>query len=104
MPLDRSNDNVYACTTNVVKAIMALSQGVEKAKALEYLELVRNVGMELRNLLGSVDQISNCFPMQVHKEVEMAHKVLSKDMFELVSAMRLAQQYCDTTLDAEYRK
>lgn len=34
----------------------------------------------------------------------MAHKVLSKDMFELVSAMRLAQEYCDTTLDAEYRK
>jgi hypothetical protein len=104
MPLDRSNDNVYACTTAVVKSIMALSQGVEKAKALEYLELVRNVGMELRNLLGSVDQISNCFPLQVHKEVEMAHKVLSKDMFELVSAMRLAQEYCDTTLDAEYRK
>ncbi|XP_063707985.1 focal adhesion kinase 1 isoform X2 [Culicoides brevitarsis] len=104
MPLDRSNDNVYACTTAVVKSIMALSQGVEKAKALEYLELVRNVGMELRNLLGSVDQISNCFPAQVHKEVEMAHKVLSKDMFELVSAMRLAQQYCDTTLDADYRK
>lgn len=67
MPLDRSNDNVYACTTAVVKSIMALSQGVEKAKALEYLELVRNVGMELRNLLGSVDQISNCFPLQVHK-------------------------------------
>lgn len=34
----------------------------------------------------------------------MAHKVLSKDMFELVAAMRLAQQYSETTLDAEYRK
>lgn len=34
----------------------------------------------------------------------MAHKVLSKDMQELVSAMRLAQQYNDTTLDSEYRK
>lgn len=34
----------------------------------------------------------------------MAHKVLSKDMHELVAAMRLAQQYKDTTLDVEYRK
>lgn len=34
----------------------------------------------------------------------MAHKVLSKDMFELVSAMKLAQEYSETTLDVEYRK
>lgn len=38
------------------------------------------------------------------REVEMAHKVLSKDMFELVSTMKLAQQYCETTLDVEYRR
>lgn len=40
----------------------------------------------------------------MNREVEMAHKVLSKDMHELVTAMRLAQQYSETTLDAEYRK
>lgn len=34
----------------------------------------------------------------------MAHKVLSKDMFELVATMRLALQYSETTLDGEYRK
>lgn len=34
----------------------------------------------------------------------MAHKVLAKDMSDLVSAMKLAQQYSDTTLDLEYRK
>jgi len=34
----------------------------------------------------------------------MAHKVLSKDMAELVSSMKLAQSYSTTTLDAEYRK
>ncbi|CAD7087818.1 unnamed protein product [Hermetia illucens] len=102
--LDRSNDAVYAATTNVVKAIMTLSQGVEKANASEYLDLVKNVGIELRSLLGSVDTLSVVFPSQAHKEVEMAHKVLSKDMHELVAAMRLAQQYKDTTLDVEYRK
>jgi len=37
-------------------------------------------------------------------QVEMAHKVLSKDMGELVNAMKLAQSYSTTTLDAEYRK
>lgn len=34
----------------------------------------------------------------------MAHKVLSKDMQDLVATMRLAQQYSDTTLDNEYRR
>lgn len=40
----------------------------------------------------------------LYREVEMAHKVLAKDMSDLVSAMKLAQQYSDTTLDLEYRK
>lgn len=129
--LDRTNDAVYTATTNVVKAIMSLSQGVEKAAAIEYLDLVRNVGIELRALLSSVDTLASIFPPQAHKwvlssqysrsgdgltligrfrffqfyrEVEMAHKVLAKDMSELVSTMRLAQQYSETTLDVEYRK
>ena len=34
----------------------------------------------------------------------MAHKVLSKDMAELVSALKLAEKYSTTTLDNEYRK
>ncbi|XP_055599667.1 uncharacterized protein LOC129748903 isoform X2 [Uranotaenia lowii] len=104
MPLDRNGDIVYQATTSVVKSIMALSQGVDKSLAESYLDLVRNVGIELRTLLGAVDHISTSFPAQCHKEVEMAHKVLSKDMFDLVAAMRLAQQYSETTLDAEYRK
>lgn len=67
LALDRTNDAVYAATTNVVKAIMALSQGVEKAVASEYLELVRNVGIELRALLASVDALAAVFPAQAHK-------------------------------------
>ena len=38
------------------------------------------------------------------REVEMAHKVLSKDMKDLVASMKRAQQYSDTTLDVECRK
>ncbi|XP_017149209.1 focal adhesion kinase 1 isoform X1 [Drosophila miranda] len=103
-PINRAKDEVYCATTLVVKSIMVLSQGVEKANTEGYLDLVKNVGVELRNLLTSVDKISVLFPAQALKEVQMAHKVLSKDMHELVSAMRLAQQYSDTTLDTEYRK
>lgn len=66
-PLDRTNDFVYSATTNVVKAIMALSQGVERAVAQEYLDLVKNVGFELRALLASVDELSALFPSQAHK-------------------------------------
>lgn len=62
LSLDRSNDQVYSATTKVVKAIMALSQGVEKAVAVEYLDLVRNVGIELRSLLSSVDVLASIFP------------------------------------------
>lgn len=102
--LDRSNDKVYDCTTQVVKAVMTLSQGVQQSHADQYLDLVRNVGLDLRALLASVDQIITLFPSSAHREVEMAHKVLSKDMTDLVAAMKLAQQYSNTTLDAEYRK
>lgn len=65
--LDRSQDKVYKSTTLVVKAVMALSQGVDKANSLKYLELVRNVGEELRTLLGAVDEMSHLFPSQAHK-------------------------------------
>lgn len=67
LALDRTNDAVYTATTNVVKAIMSLSQGVEKAAAIEYLDLVRNVGIELRALLSSVDTLASIFPPQAHK-------------------------------------
>ncbi|XP_063919594.1 focal adhesion kinase 1 isoform X3 [Zophobas morio] len=102
--LDRTNDKVYDCTTQVVKAVMSLSQGVQQSHADQYLDLVRRVGLELRGLLASVDEIVNFFPTSAQREVEMAHKVLSKDMGELVSAMKLAQHYSQTTLDNEYRK
>lgn len=102
--LDRSNDNVYECTTAVVKAVMTLSQGVQQGNVDEYLDLVRRVGVDLRALLTSVDDLVPLFPMAAHREVEMAHKVLSKDMSELVNAMKLAQSYSNTTHDNVYRK
>jgi focal adhesion kinase 1 len=65
--IDRKNDPVYLCTTNVVRAVMTLSSGVEKSQINDYLELVKTVGLELRTLLGTVDQVSSNFPPQTHK-------------------------------------
>lgn len=67
LKINRKNDPVYLCTTNVVRAVMQLSSGVEKSQIDEYLELVKTVGLELRTLLGTVDLISANFPPQTHK-------------------------------------
>lgn len=83
---------------------MALSQGVQAHQANLYLDLVKKVGLELRELLAAVDRLIPAFPSQTHRQVEMAHKVLSKDMSELVNSMKLAQKYNNTTVEADYRK
>lgn len=51
---------------------------------------------------------TTCFPraqlLTCALQVEMAHKVLSSDMAELINAMRLAQQYSSTLMDGDYRR
>merc|ERR1711971_281710 len=91
-------------TTSVVRAVMSLSQGVQAHHTNLYLDLVKKVGLELRELLAAVDRLIPAFPSQTHRQVEMAHKVLSKDMSELVNSMKLAQKYNNTTVEADYRK
>ncbi|XP_042209507.1 uncharacterized protein LOC121857491 isoform X2 [Homarus americanus] len=102
--LDRSNDKVYASTIHVVKAITALTQDVKEGQMQNYLDHVKKVGLELRDLLATVDTLVSTIPPVSHREVELAHKVLSKDMTDLVQAYKLAQKYSNTTLDEEYRK
>lgn len=51
---------------------MELTQGVnngQRSGKVEYLELVRNVGLELRSLLGSVDEVVDFFPEVAKHEV-----------------------------------
>jgi len=106
-PLDRMNDRAYECTTSVVRAVMSLSHAVRNqtpAVGDDPLEGVRKVGLELRALLAAVDALMPAFPAATHRQVEMAHRVLSVDMGELISAMRAAQRYTGTTVEEEYKK
>ena len=43
--LDRTNDHVYSATTNVVRAVMEMTRGVQQAKADQYVTLVK-VGLK----------------------------------------------------------
>lgn len=104
MVLDRTDDKVYESTINVVKAITTLTHDVKEGQSHSYLDHIKKVGIELRDLLATVDALVIVIPSASHREVELAHKVLSKDMTDLVQAYKLAQKYGSTTLDEEYRK
>lgn len=102
--LDRTNDQVFEKTTAVVKAVMELSKGVSAGQVDQYISLVKAVGVGLRSLLVCVDEEMPSLSRCRHREIEMAHKVLSSDMAELIAKMQLAQKYSMTTFDTEYRK
>ena len=52
--LDRHNDRVYDSTTSVVRAVMALSQGVQAHHANLYLDLVKKVSRSFTMKLAKV--------------------------------------------------
>lgn len=101
---DRSTDPVFLKTTEVVQAVINLNQTLPYARPENFTDLIKNVGFSLRFLLSEVDGEILKLPTPSHKEIEMAHKVLSSDMAELINAMKLAMKYSTTTLDQEYRK
>jgi len=103
-PPTENVDVVYQHTTSVVKSVIELNTGVQHAKPEEYVDLVKLVGLNLRDLLAAVDKEISHIPPELHREVEMAHRVLSSDMAELVSKMKIAQKYADTPLDDENRR
>ncbi|XP_065670459.1 focal adhesion kinase 1 isoform X3 [Hydra vulgaris] len=90
-------EKVYLHTTNVVKSVIELNTGSQHAQPEEFVDLVKVVGLNLRDLLAEVNLIT-------YKEIEMARKVLSSDMAELVNRMKIAQKYADTTVDQQNRK
>lgn len=101
---DRSTDRVFVNTTRVVQSVIGLNNGLPFARSEDYPAFVKKIGLSLRDLLAHVDEEVYRLDPSSHKEVEMAHKVLSSDMAELINAMKLAQRYSTTTLDQEYRR
>ncbi|XP_032220316.1 focal adhesion kinase 1 isoform X2 [Nematostella vectensis] len=101
---DRSNDQVFLNTTSVVQTVIDLNTGLPFARPEDYPQFVKSIGLALRGLLSEVDGEIQDLPQSSHKEIEMAHKVLSADMAELINSMKLAQKYSTTTLDQEYRR
>ncbi|XP_071498719.1 focal adhesion kinase 1-like [Diadema antillarum] len=104
LDMDRTNDYVFEHTTQVVRAVMEMVNMVHAVKSDQYVNLVRDIGLALKNLLGSVDILYGDLPPETHRGIQMAHKVLSSDMGELITAMKLAQKYATTTLDQEYKR
>ncbi|MEQ2179344.1 putative serine/threonine protein phosphatase, partial [Goodea atripinnis] len=73
--LDRSNDKVYENVTGLVKAVIEMSNRIQPAAPEEYVPMI-----------------------------EMAQKLLNSDLAELISKMKLAQQYVMTSLQKDYKK
>ncbi|XP_026088253.1 protein tyrosine kinase 2aa isoform X7 [Carassius auratus] len=102
--LDRSSDKVYENVTGLVKAVIEMSSRIQPAPPEEYVPMVKDVGLALRTLLATVDETIPVLPASTHREIEMAQKLLNSDLAELISKMRLAQQYVLTSLQQDYKK
>ncbi|XP_041102444.1 focal adhesion kinase 1-like isoform X2 [Polyodon spathula] len=102
--LDRSHDKVYENVTGLVKAVIEMSSKIQPAPPEEYVPMVKEVGLALRTLLATVDETIPVLPASRHREIEMAQKLLNSDLAELISKMKLAQQYVMTSLQQEYKK
>uniref|UniRef100_A0A3Q2YR59 non-specific protein-tyrosine kinase n=1 Tax=Hippocampus comes TaxID=109280 RepID=A0A3Q2YR59_HIPCM len=102
--LDRSDDKVYPCVMNVVKVVVQLKNDIVDMQPEQYVTVVQSVGMALRELISSVDDILPTLHESVRTEIEGTQKLLNNDMAELISKMRLAQQNAITSLRDECRK
>ncbi|XP_014828259.1 PREDICTED: protein-tyrosine kinase 2-beta-like [Poecilia mexicana] len=102
--LDRSGDEVYTGVMAMVKQVVQLKNEVNTLPASEYPTAVKAVGITLRSLIQSVDEILPSLHSSVTTEIEGTKKLLNKDLGELINKMRLAQQNSVTSLKEECQK
>lgn len=102
--LDRSNDKVYQNVMDLVKVVVQLKNDIIGLQPEQYITIIKSVGMALRDLICSVDEILPTLHESVRTEIEGTQKLLNNDMAELISKMRLAQQNAITSLKEECRK
>lgn len=102
--LDRSGDQVYLGVMAMVKQVVQLKNDVNTLPASEYPNAVKEVGMTLRSLIQSVDEILPSLHSSITTEIEGTKKLLNKDLGELINKMRLAQQNSVTSLKEECQR
>ncbi|XP_022066011.2 protein-tyrosine kinase 2-beta-like [Acanthochromis polyacanthus] len=102
--LDRSGDQVYTGVMAMVKQVVQLKNDVKTLPASEYPHAVKAVGITLRSLIQSVDEILPSLHSSVTTEIEGTEKLLNKDLAELINKMRLAQQNSVTSLKEECQR
>ncbi|KAL2082281.1 hypothetical protein ACEWY4_022099 [Coilia grayii] len=102
--LDRSDDKVYQSVMELVKVVVELKNDITTTPSTEYITMVKNVGLALRTLIHNVDELLPTLHESKRTEIEGTQKLLNKDMAELISKMRLAQQNAITSLKEECKK
>ncbi|CAG09125.1 unnamed protein product, partial [Tetraodon nigroviridis] len=102
--LDRSDDKVYSSVMDLVKVVVQFKNDIAELKPEQYISVVQSVGMALRVLIQSVDEILPTLHESVRTEIEGTEKLLNNDLAELISKMRLAQQNAITSLKEECKK
>uniref|UniRef100_A0AAQ4R3Y6 non-specific protein-tyrosine kinase n=1 Tax=Gasterosteus aculeatus aculeatus TaxID=481459 RepID=A0AAQ4R3Y6_GASAC len=100
--LDRSGDQVYTAVMAMVKQVVKLKNDVNTRPPSEYPNC--EVGITLRSLIQSVDEILPSLHSSVLTEIEGTKKLLNKDLGELIMKMRLAQQNSVTSLREECQR
>jgi len=95
---------VYNSVIAIVTSITHFSKVVPDAAPPQYVALVKDIGTGLRKLIDTARAVLSTLPLHTHAEVEMAEKVVSSNMQKLVSALRMAVQYAETTLDVESKR
>ncbi|XP_071268604.1 protein tyrosine kinase 2 beta, b isoform X1 [Salvelinus alpinus] len=102
--LDRSDDQVYHAVMELVKVVVQFKNDVNTLQPEQYINIVTSVGLTLRSLIHSVDDILPTLHESIRTEIEGTQKLLNNDMSELISKMRLAQQNAVTSLKEECKK
>ncbi|NWR43656.1 FAK2 kinase, partial [Regulus satrapa] len=102
--LDRTDDPVYGNVMDLVRAVLQLKNEISLVPPEGYILVVKNVGLSLRKLIGSVDEILPNLPSSSRTEIEGTQKLLNTDLASLIGKMRLAQQNAGTSLSAECRR
>uniref|UniRef100_A0A8C3TSW7 non-specific protein-tyrosine kinase n=1 Tax=Catharus ustulatus TaxID=91951 RepID=A0A8C3TSW7_CATUS len=102
--LDRTDDPVYGNVMDLVRAVLQLKNEISQVPPDEYILVVKNIGLSLRKLIGSVDEILPNLPSSSRTEIEGTQKLLNKDLANLIGKMRLAQQNSGTSLSSEFQR